>query len=141
MGLYTEVYRKNMHLINNYKFGASTIYEMNFEMSRGQNLQESNIGKSVYTTKYYKNFYNLYLPKNFSQYGTVDDTLYLGNSKKLKTLKQGEIIYGAEGTFRSIVVCEDEKNVITNIHGITLYHSDLNKSIFVQVFLGLLTKK
>ena len=95
---------------------------MGFSLSRGQNLQISNIGNSIYSKKKHKNFYTLILPKFISKYGTVDSIEYLGNSKCLKTLKKGDLIFGAEGfeKGRSIVIIEEQEKVITNIHGITI---------------------
>lgn len=140
-GLYSKKFKKIDVLIKNYRFGFSTIYRLGFELSRGQNLQESNIGKSIYSNTQHKNFYNLVLPTNFSDYGTINKIDYLGNQKKLKTLNQGEIIFGAEGTFRSVVVCEKNENYITNIHGITLYQKNLTLSIIVKLFMDYLTKQ
>ena len=140
-GSYTEAFKKINFLVKNYKGGCATIDKLGFSLSRGQNLQESNIGKSIYSEKYFKNFYTLALPTHFSDFGTIDKIIYLGNSNQLKTLKLGEIIFGAEGTFRSIVVCSIHDNYITNIHGITLFNSDLTLSIFVKCYLDYLTKK
>lgn len=140
-GLYCEKFKKITFFIKNYKLGSSKIYDLGFNLSRGQNLQESNIGKSVYSNEYYKNFYSLALPTNFSNYGTVDKIIYLGNPNALKILKKGEIIFGAEGTFRSIVICEEKDNFITNIHGITFYNSNPILSIFIKCFMDYLTKK
>ncbi|MBE9589133.1 MULTISPECIES: restriction endonuclease subunit S [Moraxella] len=140
-GLYSKKFKKEIFKIKNYKSGFSTIYELGFHLSRGQNLQESNIGKSVYSDIYHNGFYNLILPTNFSNYGIMNKISYLGNKKKLKTLNQGEIIFGAEGTFRSIVICENTENYITNIHGITLYQEDLTLSIFVKCFMDYLAQK
>ena len=57
----------------------------------------------------------------------------------MKVLKQGEIIFGAEGNEkgRSLVVVEEQENAITNIHGITLKqkHPNIQKGIFVKLFL------
>lgn len=140
-GVYTKQFKKIKFLIENYKKGFSNIYDLGFTLNRGQNLQESNIGKSVYSEKYFSNFYNLALPTHFSDYGTINKVIYLGNPNKLKTLKQGEIIFGAEGTFRSIVICSVRDKYITNIHGITLYNKDLTLSIFVKCYMDYLTHK
>lgn len=140
-GLYSETFKKNRFLVNNYKNGFSNIYELGFTMSRGQNLQESNIGQSVYLKKHYKSFYSLALPTNISDYGTVQKIIYLGNSNQLKTLSKGEIIFGAEGTFRSFVVCDETEKYITNIHGITLFNSDFNLSVFVKCYMDYIVKK
>lgn len=140
-GLYSKGFKEEIFKIKNYKFGFSDIYQLGFSLRRGQNLQESNIGKSIYSQKYYKGFYSLVLPTNFSDYGTFNKIEYLGNSNQLKTLQQGEVVFGAEGTFRSVVICEEKEKYITNIHGITLYNENLIKSIFVKCFMDYLTKK
>lgn len=141
-GLYSPVFKKNITLIKSYYHGyANNIYELGYKLSRGQNLQESNIGKSIYSEKHYSNFYTLALPTHFSEYGTITKTLYLGNPNKLKTLEQGEIIFGAEATFRGFVVCDKKDKCITNIHGITISNNgNLEQSIFVKTFLDYLVK-
>ena len=77
----TNLYRKHfkniVFEIQNYKNGFQTISDLGFTLSRGQNLQVSNIGESVYSRKKYSNFYTLMLPKFLSKYGTVDKIEYL----------------------------------------------------------------
>lgn len=143
--LYSEYFQKEIFKIKNYKNGSRNIYELGYDLSRGQNLQISNIGHSIYATEHEKNFYTLMLPKFLSKYGTIEKIEYLGNKNFLKTLKQGDLIFGAEGfeKGRSIVVLEEQDKVITNIHGITIQHleNDINLSIFVKLFLDYLRKK
>jgi len=66
----------------------------------------------------------------------------LGNPLNLKTLKKGDIIFGAEGfkKGRSILITDDLKRTVTNIHGIILHHKDNNflLSVFVRCFLNYL---
>lgn len=137
--LYSEDFKKKEFLIKNYKYGTSTIEELGFQASRGQNLQVSNIGKSIQTSEYRKGYYTLILPKFLSKYGTVTIKEYLGNPNILKTLKKGEIIFGAEGNEkgRSLVIIEEQDKMITNIHGITLTQSkhNIKKGIFIKLFL------
>lgn len=122
--LFRPYFKAHEFLIKNYANGFRSIRDLNFGISRGQNLQVSNIGDSIYTDKHYPNFYTLMLPKYLSRYGTVDRIEYLGNKKELKTLKQGDLIFGAEGfeKGRSIVITDGSSRTITNIHGITLHH-------------------
>lgn len=137
--LYSESFKKEVWLIRNYEYGTSTIKEMGFTLSRGQNLQISNIGKSIQTEKYVSGYYKLILPKFLTTYGTIKKVQYLGNSNSLKTLNKGDIIFGAEGNEkgRSIVIVDDNGMAITNIHGITINQGNhnLQKSIFVKLFL------
>ena len=137
--LYSEDFRKKEFLISNYRYGVSSVKELGFEIARGQNLQISNIGKSIQTDTYKEGYYTIILPKFLSKYGTVYKKEYLGNPNKLKTLKKGDIIFGAEGNEkgRSLAIIEEQNQAITNIHGITLnqkQHS-LTKGIFIKLFL------
>jgi len=139
-GLYSPYFNEGLNLIHNYYNGYwENIYELGYTLSRGQNLQESNIGKSIYSETHYPDFYTLALPTNFSPYGTVEKCLYLGNPHHLKTLKQGEIVFGAEATFRSLVVCDAKDKYITNIHGVTISNEgNLTQSIFVKCYMDFL---
>lgn len=140
--LYRAEFKKIDFLIKNYNKGYQTIFDFGFTLSRGQNLQISNIGKSIYSTDYHPNFYTLMLPKFLSKYGTVDTVEYLGNPKNLKTLKKGDLIFGAEGfeKGRSIVIIDDKDKTITNIHGITIQQEtqDVTKAIFIKCCLDYL---
>lgn len=137
--LYREHFKNVVFVIQNYKNGFETISDLGFTLSRGQNLQVSNIGESIYSKKKYSNFYTLMLPKFLSKYGTVDKIEYLGNQNDLKTLQKGDLIFGAEGfeKGRSIVIIEEQSRVITNIHGITIQQKEhnVNKAIFVKCCL------
>ena len=143
--MYRFYFKRELYSILNYSNGTKCIDNLGFKLSRGQNLQVSNIGKSVYSETKYSNFYTLVLPKFLSKYGTVDKVEYLGNKNDLKTLKSGDLIFGAEGfeKGRSIVVIEDRTKSITNIHGITLQQDnhDLGLAIFVKCFLDYLRDK
>lgn len=140
--LFTYEFKKKEFLIKNYIYGTSTVHELGFKISRGQNLQISSIGKSIQTKEKRPNYYKLILPKHISIYGTVKEDEYLGNPNDLKTLKIGDIIFGAEGNEkgRSIAIIEDVDRTITNIHGITLNQQshDIKKGIFVKLFLDYL---
>jgi hypothetical protein len=143
--LYREHFKKIVHQIQNYKNGFETITQLGFTLSRGQNLQVSNIGESIYSSEKHHNFYTLMLPKFLSKYGTVDKIEYLGNQNYLKTLKKGDLIFGAEGfeKGRSIVIIEEKERTITNIHGITIQQNEKNvvKAIFVKCCLDYLRNK
>lgn len=143
--IYSYSFRELDFRIRNYIYGTKSIFDLGFEMSRGQNLQVSNIGESIYSTEKYDNFYSLILPKFISVYGIPNYIEYLGNPHKLKTLKKGDLIFGAEGfeKGRSIVIIEDMDNYITNIHGITITHAsgvNINESIFLKCYLDFLRK-
>lgn len=144
-GIFSEYFKKEEFLIRNYKNGFSSIKKLGFDVSRGQNLQITCIGESIYSNTKKDNFYTVIKPKHISIYGTAMDEEYLGNVNSLKTLKKGDIIFGAEGfeKGRSLVIFEDKDKTITNIHGITLNHSsnDMGLSVFVKCFLDYLRNK
>lgn len=143
--MYNYYFKQEVFEITNYQNGYKSIEDLGFKMSRGQNLQVSNIGKSIYSKEWHPKFYTLVLPMFLSKYGTIDEVKFLGNRNSLKTLKKGDLIFGAEGfeKGRSIVVIEEETNTITNIHGITLKQEahNLTKAIFVKCFLDYLRSK
>ena len=140
--LFCEDFKEKDFKISNYSLGYTTITQLNFEISRGQNLQVSCIGRSIYKDTKDNNYYALFLPTHITRYGTIEKTIYLGNPLNLKTLKEGDIIFGAEGfkKGRSILITEDLEKTITNIHGVTLHHKDNNfiLSVFVRCFLNYL---
>lgn len=143
--LYSKAFKEKEFLITNYKYGYATIDKLGFVPSRGQNLQISNIGKSIQCSEYREGYYTLILPKFLSEYGTVSAKEYLGNPNELKTLNKGEIIFGAEGNEkgRSLVIIEEQERTITNIHGITLTQEQHNieKGVFVKMFLDYYREK
>ncbi|RLI99179.1 MAG: hypothetical protein DRP06_04090 [Candidatus Aenigmatarchaeota archaeon] len=144
-GIFSEYFKQEEFLIKNYIYGFNSIKELGFLASRGQNLQVSCIGKSIYSSEKKNNFYTVIKPKHLSVYGFAMSEEYLGNKNNLKTLKKGDIIFGAEGfeKGRSIVIFKDRDKTITNIHGITLNHKkeNIKLSVFVKCFLDYLRRK
>lgn len=133
---YNDSFNKSKSLFKNYAFGSETISDLGITFSRGQNLQISNIGNSIYSNTKQKGFYTLILPKNFLSEGVAKKREYLGNSNKLITLEKGTVIFGAEGTFRSIAVLDDVESLITNIHGIIMKSS--NNSVVDLLYVKIL---
>jgi hypothetical protein len=141
-GLYSREFKEKIKLIDGYSGGVSNIFEFGFKLTRGQNLQVSAIGKSIYSETSKPNFYRLFLPTHLTKYGTVSKVMYIGNKLDLDCLETGDIVFGAEGfeKGRSIVIIEDMDRTITNIHGIVIKseENDLTHSIFVRCFLNYL---
>lgn len=142
--IYSEYCKNEEFLIKNYKHGFKNIENWDFEIGRGQNLQFSAIGDSLYSDVEKKGFNKLILPKNISIYGTVLKNEYIGNRNNLKTLNKGDIVFGAEGfeKGRSLIIFDKDEGIVTNIHGIVLTHkkNDLSESIFIKCFLDYLRK-
>jgi len=95
----------------------------------------------VYIPK--ESFYVLVRPTNLSDFGTVTKYEYLGNSNKLSTIQEGDIIFSGEGYIgKCIMFANPKQKMITNIHGIILNKKDHNKleSAFVSCILRYLRK-
>lgn len=142
VGMYSEDFKYKQFLIRNYERGYTNYEDFGFEIGRGQNLQISCIGKSIYSDEPKANFYRLVAPTDISEYRTVRQFRYLGNKKALSLLKQGDVIFGAEGFCkgRVVILADEVKKTISNIHGI-IFHpkdGDFVKGIFFGCFLGYL---
>lgn len=140
-GMYGEEYKRIKFLIKNYSLGESSLDELDYMVSRGQNLQVSNIGKSIYSDLPKPNFYKLILSKDFSDWMTAFRSSYLGNPKELKKIKKGDIVFSCRGDLgRVLIFLDDEENVITNIDNVQIVNNSakLENKIFVGAFLNYL---
>jgi type I restriction enzyme S subunit len=143
-GYYCEDYLYNQFIIENYKNGAKPIEKWGYNIKRGQNLQVSQIGRSIYSESYRKNFYVLIRPTNFSEYGTIEKFEYLGNPTDLSVLEPADIVFSGEGTVgKCVLFINPSDKWITNIHGIILnkIDHDMIESAFVSCFLRYLRYK
>ncbi len=137
-GFYSRDYKRKQFMIDNYKNGSGTVEDWGFKLGRGQNLQVSAIGKSVYTSAPKANYYTLVRPTNLSDYGTVARYEYLGSPLNLSCITDGDIIFSAEGSIgKCVMFVNSSERLITNIHGIVLSkkNSDREESAFVSCFL------
>lgn len=137
-GLYGENYQKISSMITHYANGHKTLKELGYSIVRGQNLQVSNIGRSIYSNEPVSNFYKLVLSKDFTEWMTYKRNTYIGNAKKLRTIKKGDIIFSCRGDLgRVIVFCEDNNGYITNIDNVHIRNTSASMSdnIFIGLFL------
>ncbi len=136
---YCEEYKRFRFLITNYKNGCSKLEDYGYRVKRGQNLQVSAIGKSIYSDVYYEGFYTLVLSQNLSKEGRILREIFLGNENNLSTLKEGDIVFSARGYLgRSFVVIEPCDRQITNIDSMVFYgNPDIRKSCFIHLMLDL----
>lgn len=138
--LYSKAFKELNFKVKNYKHGSKDLISRGFTWSRGTSLEKNFIGIRVDSDKYEKGFYELALPTNISQFGFLDKSIYIGTPTKLKTISQGDIIFGGEGfgKGRTYVVVENSNNVATNYHGIRIINTNdnLTESIFIRCFLA-----
>lgn len=142
-GLYEREFKEEEYLIENYHNGFGGIFDLEYEISRGQNLQVSNIGLSFYSDQPKKNFYKLILSKYFTG-RTFEKVSYLGNAKKLKTIKKGDIVFSCRGEMgRCVIFPETTSNTITNIDNVHISSESrtITEKLFLFCFLGYLKQK
>lgn len=143
-GMYSEEYQKTKFLIENYSLGSNTFDDLNYKISRGQNLQISNIGQSIYSESFKPNFYKLILSKDFSDWMTSVRASYLGNSKDLKQIQKGDIVFSCRGDLgRVFIFLEDREKTITNIDNVHIVNkkASLGNKVFIAAFLSYLRTK
>lgn len=144
VGLYAKKYKKLNFFINNYKNGKTNIKSLGFKSKRGQNLQVSCVGKSVYSNTPKNNFYRLITSADLTDFGTHNEYRYFGNSKKLHPIKHGDIMFSATGSVgKACVFIYPPKKLISNINSFFIYKDDFNitENIFISCFLTFLKSK
>ena len=144
-GLYCKKFKKLNFLFTNYKNGYFKLNENDYKAVRGPNLAVSVIGQTIYSSKKKEGFYNLVQPTDLSEFGTIENKRYFGNRQKLPLLKQGDIIFGAEGNIgKCLIICNELENTVTNYHGMSITNNEnkLSKEkIFIGMFILFLRKK
>lgn len=140
VGIYSEAFQRTNFLVTNYDKGHVDLIGRGYKWSRGTSLEIKGLGTRLNSDEYKDGFYELVTPTDISEFGTIINSSFIGTSKKLKTIKRGDIIFGGEGFLkgRSFVVCEDVNNIATNYHGIRIYRDepDLVDSVFIRCFLA-----
>ena len=137
-GFYGMEHKRKQFMIANYANGSGTVEDWGFELGRGQNLQVSAIGKSIYASVPRSGYYTLIRPTNLSDYGTVTRYEYLGNPRSLSLIRDGDIVFSAEGSIgKCMMFAVSSERLITNIHGMILRQKDRDdeESAFVCCFL------
>lgn len=143
-GMYSEEYQRIKFLVENYSLGSSTFKDLKYDISRGQNLQVSSIGQSIYSESRKTNFYKLILSKDFNEWMTCAKSSYLGNSRDLKQIEKGDIIFSCRGDLGRVLICmEDGTKTITNIDNVHIVNkgTTLENKIFIGAFLNYLRER
>lgn len=136
VGIFSESYKKINYYIENYRYGYRNLEELGYKISRGQNLQISNIGKSIYTkNKINEDYYQLILSNSITDYMSFRTEEYLGSKKKLKEIEYGDIIFTCRGNLgRCFINCSESKKMITNIDNVHI--SNKSSSIEEKITIG-----
>lgn len=133
---YSPLHKEMTNLINNYTGGCKTLSQLGYRFERGQNLQISNIGLSIYSNTPKDKFYKLILSKDFTKYCTFNCDTYIGNKTKLSQLKKGDIVFSSRGDYGRVVIVLDELDkIITNIDNIVIRNSEPNVDKDISICL------
>lgn len=134
--IYCKEYVEKIRLVEAFKGGYWTPSEYGFSVIPGPSLEIKLLKTRIDSDTYKKGFYQLLLPTNLSEYGTVNKIQYLGTKKQLPLLKKGDILFGEAGfqKGRSTVIIEEIENCTTNAHGLYARREDgdLRKSIYFR---------
>lgn len=138
-GFYSQTVNDITFSLNNYKNGSTTLTEAGFSMKRGTNLQKRDLGRSIQSNHYKKNYHLLVYPSDISDNGYILKETYLGARNEVGYMKVGDILFSAEGTVGKVfVICDDSQKFVTNIHGLIISPSKknkLNQSIILGQYL------
>lgn len=138
--LYIEEFKRNNFIVKNYKYGSANLVDRGYHNARGTSLEIKGLRIRINSETFKEGFYKLMTPTDISEFGTINQSIFIGTSKKLKVIKKGDIIFGGEGfkKGRTFVVCYDSENIATNYHGIRIFKEDydLIDAIFIRCFLA-----
>ncbi|MGA7088929.1 MAG: hypothetical protein WB116_11770 [Candidatus Dormiibacterota bacterium] len=119
-GLYSHRYRGIRDAVTDQAGNWTPLTALGLDTRRGQNLQVSSIGVSMEADSPAPGWYRVIKPTEITTEGVLTEQKYLGSPRKLKTVDVGQIVFGGEATWRSMVICEDIIKCTTNIHATIL---------------------
>lgn len=126
--IYDREYKSKIARIEDYRHGCKTPNQAGFTVHPGPSLEIKIIGTRLDSDEPKPGFYALILPKNISEYGTLNLMQYLGTAYQLPLLRQGDIVLGEAGfqKGRSLVLIGDPGKCTTNAHGLYARRADGN---------------
>lgn len=134
--IYGHEYKSQIARILNYQRGSRTPTSAGFTVTPGPSLEIKLLRTRVDSDVPKNGFYQLLIPSNISEYGTMDIVTWLGTPRNLPLLRAGDILFGEAGfqKGRSIVLIEQPDRATTNAHGLYARREDgnLQKSIFFR---------
>ena len=138
--IYSREYKSKIARIRNYRRGYETPTAAGFTITPGPSLEIKLLQTRLDSDAPKPGFYELLIPANISEYGTMDAVTSLGTARKLPLLRAGEILFGEAGFHkgRSIVLIDERERATTNAHGLYARRSDGNlaRSIFFRCILN-----
>jgi len=134
--IYGYEYKSKIARILNYRHGYQTPSAAGFTITPGPSLEIKLLQTRIDSETPKPGFYELLIPANISEYGTMDAVTWLGTARKLPLLRAGDILFGEAGFHkgRSIVLIDEPDRATTNAHGLYARRrdGDLAQSIFFR---------
>jgi len=134
--IYDREYKGIIDLVDAYEHGAQTPNEAGFDVNPGPTLELKVIKTRIDSDEPRPGYYALLLPKNLSEYGTINRLQYLGTAAQLPLLQDGDVLFGEAGFHkgRSVVLVQAPAHCTTNAHGIYARHRerDLDAAIMFR---------
>ncbi len=134
--IYGFEYKQKIAKIRNYRGGWRTPSAAGFTITPGPSLEIKLLLTRLDSATAKPGFYQLFIPANISEYGTMDTVTWLGTARKLPLLHAGDILFGEAGfkKGRSIVLIDEPERTTTNAHGLYARRTDgdLAQSIFFR---------
>ncbi|WP_339812531.1 hypothetical protein [Zunongwangia profunda] len=138
-GYYSKTVNNVQHSLEHYKNGVWSLHEAGFSMKRGTNLQKRDLGRSIQSDTFRKNYHLLVYPSDISDNGYILKETYLGARNSVSYMKSGDILFSAEGTVGKVfIICDESLKFVTNIHGLVISpdkKTNLNDSIILGQYL------
>jgi hypothetical protein len=134
--IYGHEYKSKIARIQSYRRGHQTPSSAGFTITPGPSLEIKLLQTRLDSETPKPGFYELLIPANISEYGTMDAVTWLGTARKLPLLRAGDILFGEAGFHkgRSIVPIDQPERATTNAHGLYARRGggDLAQSIFFR---------
>lgn len=143
-GLYSYDVKRFFARLNSIE--SYSLKDLGYKIRRGVNLAKRDLGRSLKTDVYRKNYYRLVYPSDISENGYINKITYLGTASKIWFLEEKDILFSAEGNVgKTFTICDANIRFTTNFHGIiitpiTKEAANIEDSIFISTFLFYMKK-
>jgi hypothetical protein len=136
-GYYSDIASNIQYSLDQYK-NVLQLEQAGFSLKRGPNLQVRDLGRSITSPNYKKNYHVLVYPSDISDSGYILRETFLGARNPVWYMKAGDILFSAEGTVgKMFVICDEKMKFITNIHGLIISPNKDTLHLKDSISLGL----
>ena len=130
---YDRAFQEGIRPLLEYPRGHASPTELGFTVTPGPSLELKLLKIRLDSSTRRPGYYELILPTNISEYGTLTRSRYLGTPKRLPLLAAGDVVIGEAGFHkgRSIVLVDNQEKTTTNAHGLYARHRDQDLELAV----------